>query len=353
MLLNLQVAIMARPGVTYTDIAKAANHVQAKGQNPTVDRVLAFLGTGSKSTISPLLKEWKQKQVHASESDTEGLPSGLVMAMKDIYDKTRIEADDRINEHQAKADQQIQALREELLEAKKYIQILKTENKDTQEALHEAIEDNEELKEKHFKKDAKIAQLQAEKKAQALGINELHETIKEQKIEIYNSRKQLDHYQTSIAAERKRERAQLQDQLTQQSKQLNILQKEKVQLQNSNSDLLSLLESQREAANELKDKYNQAYTAEQSHAKELLTIKKQLNEAVETKERSSAVVISLEKRLQQIEKANLQLETKLESTSLQKNKYEQKAEVLAIEKIEVIQEKAVLEGQLKQLQKAL
>ena len=44
---------MARPGVTYYDISRAAEAVKARGCEPTIDRVREQLGTGSKSTIAP------------------------------------------------------------------------------------------------------------------------------------------------------------------------------------------------------------------------------------------------------------------------------------------------------------
>ena len=53
---------MARTGVTYIDIIKASEAIKESGHDPTVDRVREFLGTGSKSTIAPLLKKWKKKE---------------------------------------------------------------------------------------------------------------------------------------------------------------------------------------------------------------------------------------------------------------------------------------------------
>ncbi len=45
---------MARAGVTYYDVAKAAETIKTGGQEPTVDRVREQLGTGSRSTIAAL-----------------------------------------------------------------------------------------------------------------------------------------------------------------------------------------------------------------------------------------------------------------------------------------------------------
>lgn len=55
---------MARAGVTYHDVAKAAATIKTQGQEPTVDRVREHLGTGSKSTIAPAaealaIRKWR------------------------------------------------------------------------------------------------------------------------------------------------------------------------------------------------------------------------------------------------------------------------------------------------------
>ena len=47
---------MARTGVRYYDVAQAADALQEIGLEPTIDRVRERLGTGSKSTLAPLLK---------------------------------------------------------------------------------------------------------------------------------------------------------------------------------------------------------------------------------------------------------------------------------------------------------
>lgn len=60
---------MARAGVTYHLVAKAAATIKTQGQEPTVDRVREYLGTGSKSTIAPLLKRenWQGRKVIGEE----------------------------------------------------------------------------------------------------------------------------------------------------------------------------------------------------------------------------------------------------------------------------------------------
>jgi len=47
---------MARAGITYQDVANAAQRVRQRGDEPTVDRVRSELGTGSRSTLGPMLR---------------------------------------------------------------------------------------------------------------------------------------------------------------------------------------------------------------------------------------------------------------------------------------------------------
>ena len=74
---------MARTGILYSDVMKAAQIVAADGRNPTVDSVREALGsTGSKSTIAPLLKRGKEVFQGAGAVKTEsGLPAELMEAM--------------------------------------------------------------------------------------------------------------------------------------------------------------------------------------------------------------------------------------------------------------------------------
>jgi hypothetical protein len=52
---------MARAGILYSDVARAATELAAKGEAATVDNVRKMMGdTGSKSTIAPMLKRGKR-----------------------------------------------------------------------------------------------------------------------------------------------------------------------------------------------------------------------------------------------------------------------------------------------------
>lgn len=90
---------MARAGILYSDVAKAAAKLAADGKNPTVDSVREALGgTGSKSTIAPLLKRWKtehQEQVVQAEA---GLPPSLLTAVKGLHQHMQAEFAQQLEE---------------------------------------------------------------------------------------------------------------------------------------------------------------------------------------------------------------------------------------------------------------
>lgn len=86
---------MARHGITYNDVAKAAMHSLKTNKTPTVDGIRIILGTGSKTTITKHLKEWKI--IH---SDILGLETHEIV-MHRIYaiQDTAIDLDQIVDIH--------------------------------------------------------------------------------------------------------------------------------------------------------------------------------------------------------------------------------------------------------------
>ncbi len=79
---------MARAGILYSQVAKAASQLAAAGKAPTIDTVREALGdTGSKSTIAPMLKRWKAEHQEVVASGDTGLPVDLVEAVKGVYQR--------------------------------------------------------------------------------------------------------------------------------------------------------------------------------------------------------------------------------------------------------------------------
>jgi hypothetical protein len=86
---------MARHGITYNDVAKAAMLLMKLDKNVTTDGIREVLGTGSKTTITKHLKEWKI--VH---SDILGFKSNEIV-MHRIYSiqNTAIDLDQIVDIH--------------------------------------------------------------------------------------------------------------------------------------------------------------------------------------------------------------------------------------------------------------
>src|SRR5438034_890315 len=101
---------MSRIGVDYLDVANAIPKLQAQGKPITGDNVRAELGTGSKSTITRLLREWKQQQGLPSDDDGS-LPSELLTAVKALWTRLQNKADDVIDSHQQDCDAMVSEIK--------------------------------------------------------------------------------------------------------------------------------------------------------------------------------------------------------------------------------------------------
>ncbi|MCE3608231.1 DNA-binding protein [Massilia sp. P8910] len=81
---------MARAGILYSHVAAAAAGLAADNKNPTVDTVREALGgTGSKSTIAPMLKRWKEEHQQAPSPAAPGVPPSLLQAVKGVYESIK------------------------------------------------------------------------------------------------------------------------------------------------------------------------------------------------------------------------------------------------------------------------
>ena len=72
---------MARPGITYQQVAAAADTITAEGENPTIKRIRAKLGdTGSPNTIHRHLTVWREA-APVQERKAPELPTDLQIAI--------------------------------------------------------------------------------------------------------------------------------------------------------------------------------------------------------------------------------------------------------------------------------
>ena len=92
---------MQRIGIDYYLVADAAEKLKAQGEVPTIDRVRVILGTGSNTTISKYLHQWRNTTAQGSKSEHASVitpPDPVQLAVKRVWQQLREETDAEIEE---------------------------------------------------------------------------------------------------------------------------------------------------------------------------------------------------------------------------------------------------------------
>ncbi len=349
---------MARIGVTYSDIAKAAETIKSHGQEPTVDRVREYLGTGSKSTIAPHLKQWRNSNTDLKNNDE--LPDDLLKVVKSLYDRIQNAADFKINQVTESFKSEKETLSHKLNDTKNHIaQLLSQQNK-LEQKLKNTEGENKSLSNSADSLKQSLDKTEFEHIQAQSRIEELKVTIGELKHENKDIRDHFEHYQQHIADNHQQEREQfrlaneqLQNQIqdlslryAESEKQLNEQRgegskKHKIieQLQTQNQTLVYEKDQNQSEVNLLNDQLTSYNKKHQKLNEQKKLIQDELkflaSEHTETQHEI--------KLLQHIlEQTKSELFDSKDKVAIQDNDY----------KI-LLQEKSVIQGQLKQLQSSL
>ncbi|MGH8332713.1 MAG: DNA-binding protein, partial [Pseudomonas sp.] len=198
---------MARSGVLYVHVANAAARLVAEGQNPTIDSIRAALGgTGSKSTLAPLLKRWKGAHPGTLAQAEWGLPAELVLALKDVYEKVQAQAVQQLAHSEQAHQAATAALEEQLQQAVGERDVLLSLQEQQAQALAAAGTRLQGLDETVHRQEIALASLGSEKIGleQRLADRIAEVTSLAQQRE--QGRVQFEHYQVSVAQQRSDER---------------------------------------------------------------------------------------------------------------------------------------------------
>lgn len=100
---------MARSGIQYEAVVEAVLQLQKQGDNPTIQRIREWLGTGSFTTISEHLRQWRENQKNSTPLQQEGcdLPANLVKLTQALWQQACLEADEKMQVYQQQADEKI------------------------------------------------------------------------------------------------------------------------------------------------------------------------------------------------------------------------------------------------------
>jgi len=349
---------MARTGVTYHDVAKAAEVIISRRQEPTVDRVREQLGTGSKSTIAPLLKRWRSDNGEAA--DVSGLPNDLVEVVKSLHERVQQMADHRIEQARKEFEALNEELRTELTHANNTIAQLTARQQDLSNQIARITE--EKILQDKSLEDARVSLAKAEsQRDEALTrANDLKESISELKQENRDIRDHFEHYQQRTAEDRQQEREQFRSVNQGLKDQISDLQHRLAQAESRASELFDANAQLQRNADELKQANAALNSGLKGKIEDIQNLKHELEEAV-TKCREfqhkndqlaeNRAVLTTQKA--DVEKQAAVLSQALETTKAELKTTQDKAAFLIDENRVILQEKAVIQGQFKQLQESL
>jgi len=353
------VDIMGRIGIVYNDVAKAAHQLQGKNQNPTVDNIRAILGTGSKSTIATHLRAWKSQQGIIQASDGV-IPSELLSIVKGLWERLRETADVQISEYRSEFTSKTKDMQEQLNQYQRQNTVLQTQIHNLEEQLHQKVEAATQLEsiltaEQHEK--AKIteraAALDVQQQDGQAEIKRLHQLLKQvqDNLEHYQAATQSLRQEQSLLLEK--QRSEYEQKIMQYQSQITSLATEKSQYQ---AEYKQIDDQYRTLKKELGTVHSQKEKIQKQHESLALThqalqqehqhLTQQYQHHLDKLETKSHALIESQVTI----KANTDKIKILEQT-ISKSKV--KIQALRHDYEFVIQEKANLAGQIKQLEAAI
>ncbi len=349
---------MARAGVTYRDVAKAAEAIKIQRQEPTVDRVREHLGTGSKSTIAPLLKRWRSDNGEAV--DTGGLPNDLIEVVKSLHERVQQMADHRIEQARQEFDGFNQALRKELTEAKNTIVQLTARQQDLENQIERQNKEKGEV-DKSLE-DARIRLVKAEsQRDEAIArTTELKGSVAELKQENKDIREHFEHYQQRTAEDRQQEREQfhtvsqgLKDQVRDLQHRLAQAESKASELSEANAQLQSSAGKLEQANVTLNRELNSKIEDIQALKRDLEDVLTKYRDSQHKNEQLAENMAVITTQKADVSKELAVLSQILETTKAELKTCQDKIAFLIDENKVILQEKAMIQGQFKQLQDSL
>lgn len=349
---------MARAGVTYHDVAKAAEAVKTQGQEPTVDRVREHLGTGSKSTIAPLLKRWRFD--NGDVADTNGLPNDLVEVVKSLHNRVQQMADHRIEQARQEFKGLNEELRKKLNDADNTIAQLNARQKDLEMQIGQLTEEVDQKTQALEDTSINLTKAELQRDEAITRTTELKANVMELKQENKDIRDHFEHYQQRTAEDRQQERAQFRAANQQMQDQLQELRGHLAQADIRISELTETNRRQRQRTDELEQANAELSRELSEKARAIEKLDKELEVALSKgreyqakKDKLAEQLTAIERQKADTDKEMALLSQSLKTTEAALEAAQDKVMLLADENKVILQEKAVIQGQFKQLQASL
>lgn len=179
---------MPRFGVSFEEVALAAENILSKGENPTIEKVRLALGSrGSNSTISKYMSEWRSQslpnKLAESSSSLPNTPDPVNRAVSAVWEQLQLEKKTEIEQIKEETQDKIKSLT--------------VTNEDLQKNLEEIVNKCDELGTINSELKEELTQFK----------NRYHEESKQHTItqnkleESYNSKKEIEKvFEKNLAA---------------------------------------------------------------------------------------------------------------------------------------------------------
>jgi len=349
---------MARPGVTYEDIAKAASQLKGENKNPTIEAVRAILGTGSISTINNHLRKWKQADKQSKSLATkENIPEELIAIVKGLWEQILLSSETKVEKIKDSYEKEFTILNEDLAKYKannqrwqKMFNVwqqekvkLENDKSTLEQALEFTQKENDAL---ITKQDGALKQL-SDKQARIDELNKLNKQAQEN----------LEHYRESQRLQRLQDQENyaanlqnLQTEIKNKNNQFDVCRNELIdsrnQIQQNNLIIENLTRDNKRIKAENTSQNNSIKSLENTLAVKDEQLKTQNKEL---KELESKLKLQTEEYIES--KINIKLlKQQFDDTNKALEDLTIKNNLLSQNKWELAEEKAKLQGQLKQMQ---
>ena len=352
---------MARPGVTYSEVANAAQQLVAAGKIPTIEGIRRILGTGSNSTLGDHLRAWKAQQEQTQQIATkEHLPAELIAVLKGLWERVMNQAEDKIQLIQQESQQELTALRQTTHTLQQDNAYWQQQHQQTKQKLDSYTHDKSTLEQLLANAKIEIAacteklagfeQQQQEKQAR---IDELHR--QNQQIQA-----NLEHYRNASLEQRltdqqryEQQLNQLEQTIQQLNQELSAFKQERTMLQQQNQHITFENNSLKKQLTKLNSEY-ELISTQRTKAISELAEKSQDQRHWQDQLHSLQAKWDEQNQLfieEKIQNAALSQEMKTLKSELKDSREQNK--ILAHEKWVLGQEKAQLYGQFKQLESCI
>lgn len=111
---------MARIGIQYDDVRGAIDILMARGESPSVQKIREVLGTGSFTTISDHLREWRSRREMKTDLPvSQVMPEPVLRLAESLWERAREASGEALAQYRQEADRQVEAAQSATQEARR------------------------------------------------------------------------------------------------------------------------------------------------------------------------------------------------------------------------------------------